>query len=151
MGGPQAVLQDLRLLCDGTKGLWVPHLTSGEYPAEAMKRFYDEAVGGGNAADGGDALVELQCEPRTVGQPNDVLTVNPTKTGGLLNCENLVTTTPTGEYQITPPNTCILLCDFHLGMTIKGKLNDRGYYEFTKVETGEIITQDNVDNQIKCW
>jgi len=136
----ESVLQDLQVTCDGTTGHWkaVP-----EPIPEGMEEFYTAALG----ADGSTALVELDCAPVP---ENDILTVNVESTSGLIRCED-PDPTSSPDYRITAPNTCILLCDFHLGMTIKGYLNEEGNYVFKKVETDEDITQANVAEMIKCW
>ena len=109
-----------------------------------MQEFYDAALG----VDGSTALVELDCPPDPT---NDILTVNVMGTGGLLICENPDPVGSSDQYRITAPNKCLLLCEYHLGMTIVGLINDEGNYVFKEVETDEEITQDNVADQIKCW
>jgi len=125
---------------DGATGNWkaVP-----DPIPDGMQEFYNAALGDGTAA-----LKELECKPKD--DPDDLLTVNEEGTGGLIRCEN-PDTAGTGDYRIKAPNKCILLCDYHLGMTIEGVLNEEGNYVFNKVETGEEITQANAADQIKCW
>ena len=112
-----------------------------------MQEFYTAALGGDGT--GAAALVELDCGPKV--DPDDLLIVNEENTDGLIRCENPDAAATPDQYRIKAPNKCILLCDFHLGMTIESVLNKEGNYVFTKVETKEEITQDNVADQIKCW
>lgn len=139
------ITDDLQVTCDGDTGKWKP---DGEVPA-GMEDFYAQALGGADPNyDGSVALKELECEPDPT---KHFLTVNVEGTGGLLRCEVPDPSGTPTDYTINAPNTCILLCDFHLGMTIEGALSKEGDYVFTKIETGETITQEDVANQIKCW
>ena len=111
------------MTCDGAGDLghWTASIPAG------MEDFYATALG----ADGSDALVELDCGPKD--DPEDMLSVNVEATGGLITCEN-PDNSGSADYRIKAPNLCLLLCDFHLGMTIEGFLNDDGNYIFKKVD-----------------
>ena len=50
-----------------------------------------------------------------------------------------------GFYKMGHPNTCILLCDFQLGMTINSGLNEEGEAVF-KNQDGEIT-----GSAVTCW
>jgi len=53
-------------------------------------------------------------------------------------------------YTISAPNHCLLLCDLHIGMTIDGRLDDKGEYEWVD-QDGTAITDANGVNPVKCW
>ena len=52
-------------------------------------------------------------------------------------------------YEIKAPNKCVLLCDFHLGMTIESRLNEGGEYEFVD-QDGTVIPADQ-GATVRCW
>ena len=51
-----------------------------------------------------------------------------------------------GFYKMGHPNTCILLCDYQLGMTINSGLDEEGEAVF-KNQDGDAVTGDSVT----CW
>ena len=51
-----------------------------------------------------------------------------------------------GNYKMGHPNTCILLCDYQLGMTINSELDEEGEAVF-KNQDGEEIT----GSAVTCW
>ena len=53
-------------------------------------------------------------------------------------------------YTISAPNHCLLLCDLHIGMTIDGRLDADGVYEWVD-QDGEAITAAEGDNPVECW
>ena len=53
-------------------------------------------------------------------------------------------------YTITAPNHCLLLCDLHIGMTIDGRLDERGEYEWVD-QDGTTVTDANGENPVQCW
>ena len=118
-------------------------------PYSDMEAFYKEALDPDGA--GSNPLKELECEP----EATDKLIVDTAAieaTGGILVCDR-PDPDNTPPYDILAPNKCILLCDYHLGMTIEGVLDDNGDYTFKIVELDEdnIVTQENVNDKIKCW
>lgn len=134
----------IQVMCEGTSGHWKNAIG---VPA-GLEDVYAEALG-----DGSVALTELKCDPNDA---NDVRTVNSKDLedkGGLIRCDNPDESPDLhlGQYVISAPNTCILLCDFQLGMTIEAKLNKDGAYEFKIVETDDIIAKGEEDTKIKCW
>ena len=142
---PHPRAPQIQVKCDGTSGNWVAAewANKDDIPAD-LQDDYNEALS--NWAPN-LALSELQCEPKNT----DVLNVKIGEleaTGGLLRCEIEDQNPSADQYTISAPNTCILLCDFQLGMTIVGELIVNGQYEFKIVETDETITDDK---KIKCW
>jgi len=136
--------QQLSVTCDGLTGKWVqnggtPDDPNGHYEG-------DEGVLGSQPA----PLLEHQCkaDPRT---PLAVKIDN-MGDGAQLSCETpAAVDEPPTMYTITPPNKCVLLCDFHLVMVIEGRLSDEGEFKFYVANTDEEINADNVDDMIKCW
>ena len=131
--------QQLSVKCDGSSGEWVP--AAGDDP----NGHYAEVLSTQPAA-----LREHQCQkdartPLTV----PIASMDP---GAQLSCETPATVDDT-NYTITPPNKCVLLCDFHLAKVIEGRLSDEGVFVFyvTNAEPEYEINDTNVDEKIKCW
>ena len=53
-------------------------------------------------------------------------------------------------YTITAPTHCLLLCDLHIGMTIDGRLDANGEYEFVD-QDGTAVTDADGENPVQCW
>jgi len=134
--------QKLSVKCDGLTGVWAP--SAGEDP----NGHYAEILGTQPGP-----LLEHQCqkEARTPLKV-PVASMDP---GAQLSCETpaAVDATPPTTYTITPPNKCVLLCDFHLAKVIEGRLSEEGVFKFyiTNAEPEVEINDDNVDANIKCW
>jgi len=123
----------LHVTCDGTEGKWIATGTDGK------EADYNEVLGEGTAAitehecKGGDVTLEV---PRSqLGEGADLLCDNPDTDGG-------------DTYTITAPNTCVLLCDLHLGMTIESRLDANGEVAFHRDGAEEVF--DDV-SLVKCW
>ena len=65
-------------------------------------------------------------------------------------CDEDATSSGGTTYTITAPNHCLLLCDLHIGMTIDGRLDADGVYEWVD-QDGEAITAAEGDNPVECW
>ena len=90
---------------------------------------------------------EVQCTP-----PEKKISVTiEDDVGVVLSCETTENFSGDGpDYEITAPNKCILICDFHLGLTIESRLKeDTGEWGFFIVETGAEIIDPLT--QVKCW
>ena len=61
-------------------------------------------------------------------------------------CDTPLDSPEEGNYKMGHPNTCILLCDYQLGMTINSELNEEGEAVF-KNQDGEEIT----GSAVTCW
>ena len=135
--------------CDGTEGKWTV-----DDPG-SMVLVYNEVLGGALGEDDEDQrgvgpLNELKCVGTSEKQ-SLVVTKEVMGAGSQLSCTDPPTDPSTDPvYTITAPNLCILLCDFHLGMTIEGRLKeDTGDWGFFIVETDTEIT-DNPE-LVRCW
>ena len=61
-------------------------------------------------------------------------------------CDENLTPDEEGMYKMGHPNTCLLLCDYQLGMTINSELDEEGE-AFFKNQAGN-ITEGSV---VTCW
>ena len=137
--------QQLSVTCDGLTGKWAP--TAGEDP----NNYYEgpDGVLGTQPT----ALLEHQC----IADPRNPLTVDIANmgAGAQLSCETPpeVDGPPATTYTIAPPNKCVLLCDYHLAMTIEGRLSDEGELKFyvANSEPEQVIDETNVSQKVKCW
>ena len=66
--------------------------------------------------------------------------------GTQLVCDTPLELPEGGNYKMGHPNTCILLCDYQLGMTINSGLNEQGEAVF-KNQDSEAVTGSDVT----CW
>lgn len=134
----------LKIECDGNTGNWTQYLDDTGSP-----------VGDGSPANYTEVLVgdpteikEHTCQGG-IPPPELVVEIANLGDGAELSCETVDEDDDKEHYTIRPPNTCLLLCDFQLGMVIKGTLDkERGEYVFTADDTP--ITQEEVE-KIKCW
>ena len=131
----------LHVKCDGSSGQWEPEDPNSETPP--LDNEYTLAT-----AD--NKLNDLQCVPEN--NPHE-LTVPKAGmgAGAQLSCTteaNFKEDETKENFIITAPNECILICDFHLGMTIEGKLHpETGDWAFFCLETGTEIT----GSEVRCW
>lgn len=131
----------LAVTCDGMTGKWaktaVGDDTNGHYEG-------DDGVLGDQPA----ALSEHKCKA----EPKVILSVDIANMGegAQLSCE-----TPAREvgetFEIDPPNKCVLLCDYHLVMVIKGRLNDEGVFKFYDTTNNDLEVEISDASVIKCW
>jgi len=135
---------NLKVKCEGKEGKW-------KHAGNGMTPVYDAVLKGEaeNCAEplcGTEALNELICEPK---REELVVTKANIGEGGQISC----TTQPEEDeekYTIAAPNKCILICDFHLGMTIEGRLDETtGAFAFFILETEENITGQ--PEKVACW
>lgn len=127
----------LWLKCDGNTGEWIP---DPGHPANSMDNY-----AGAVDTDTG-IILDQECRD----EPKNVLVViiDDMGSGAQLSCETPDADEVDETYTIMAPNKCVLLCDFHLGLIIEGRLNDAGNFAFY-IEN-DVVTQENVDI-IKCW
>jgi len=132
----------LQVRCDGTKGKWTTDSID-------MVAVYQGVLGPEGENRGSLPLNELKCVGTSEKQ-SLVVTKEAMGAGSQLSCTDPPTIDDAkGEYTITAPNLCILLCDFHLGMTIEGRLKEEtGDWGFFIVETDTEITDPNM---VRCW
>ena len=126
---------------DGDTGQWIPFHTAGN------KANYDEVLDDNH-------ILEHECRgllPEGDGteKPELVVTIKDMGVGAQLSCTTPDQDSEDTTYTIVAPNKCVLLCDFHLGLTIEGRLNEEGEFVFLIVETGEDITDHG--DWVTCW
>ena len=129
-------------MCDGKEGKWKE---MGDADGQMVK-VYNAVLGEPGEGRGTHALNELVCDPEHITLE---VTEENMGAGGQLSCTQLDDPVD-GKYTIVAPNKCLLICDFHLGMTIEGRLDeDSGEFAFFIVETGENITGKG--DRVACW
>jgi len=145
---------DMRLSvrCDGLTGKWVK-ATTGDDPTGHYVG--DKGVLGPASGTGSQPapLQEHQCIANSETEPLVVNIANMGE-GAQLSCETPATVNgdpPTATYSIKAPNSCVLLCDFHPVLVIKGRLNEEGVFKFYDTNTGDEINDSNKDGKIRCW
>ena len=129
-----ALERKLQVSCDGTEGKWILDPDAGGENA-----VYDEVILNG----GSDPIGEPSCTGG--GVLLEIPVANIEESGTQLVCDDPVTPAD-GMYKMGHPNTCILLCDFQLGMTINSELDEEGE-AFFKNQAGN-ITEGSV---VTCW
>jgi len=136
----------LTVRCNGNtaedSGHWEP-----VNPVDGDKYYGENGV---IEADGVGVIKEHQCLPDESASLE--VTILDMGIGAQLSCENPDTDSNPLTYTITPPNKCVLLCDFHLAMVIEGRLNDDGDFNFYQLDTdgtADVVIDDAA--KIKCW
>jgi len=129
-----ALERKLQVSCDGTEGKWILDPDAGGENA-----VYDEVILNG----GSDPIGEPSCTGG--GVLLEIPVANIEESGTQLVCDDPVTPAD-GMYKMGHPNTCILLCDYQLGMTINSELDEEGE-AFFKNQAGN-ITEGSV---VTCW
>ena len=126
----------LQVSCDGTEGKWI----------------LDQDAGGEDA-DYGEVIINEGADP--IGEPSCIgggvklsIPVANIQDGAQLVCDENLTPDEEAMYKMGHPNTCLLLCDYQLGMTITSSLDpDTGLAMF-KNQLGEDISDGAV---VSCW
>jgi len=140
-----ALWRKLQVNCED--GIWVKDPNGGgNHNGVEGEDDYDNIV----ISNGGkDAIVEPKCT-------GDALVTVPegnigSNAGAELICDTPVTPAK-GNYVITAPNKCILLCDYHLVLTFKSEVNEKGIvgFYFDDAEHTSVASV-TVDDVIKCW
>ena len=142
----------MQVQCNGATGQWEK---GGE--ADGKYADYQEVI---EVKEGEDQTIkEHRCTAE--GSSRLVVTLGDAAmgAGATLVCDTLDGDDEPSTFTILAPNTCLLLCDLHLGMTIRATLSmETGEFQFRIEElevegdpTSGIITQDNVDENLKCW
>jgi len=132
----------LSVSCDGTTGHW-----QKVNEADGDDALYDLVI----PNEGDSTIVEQKCaggESPPITFDVDLASAG-NGAGAALVCDMEGTMSET-TYTITAPNHCLLLCDLHIGMTIDGRLDDKGEYEWVD-QDGTAITDANGVNPVKCW
>ena len=137
--------KQLSVRCDGLTGNWTQNSGNLTDPGGP----YADVLGTQPAP-----IKEHQC----LGENKTILTVNidAMQDGAQLSCETPpdVDGPPATTYTITPPNKCVLLCDYHLALTFEGRLSsEEGELKFyvANAEPEQEINNENVEQKIKCW
>merc|ERR1719285_1129549 len=121
----------LEVSCNGSNGTWekVPG-ADGEVddyeevlPNNGTGAIFEHVCQGGNT--------KLDVPKANLGEGSDLL------------CENPDTDDNPDAYTINAPNSCALLCDLHLGMSIESSLNSDGEFDFMR-DGDEKITDGNL-------
>ena len=110
----------------------------------------DQEAGGEDAVyegevivnEGADAIGEHSC---TGGGGQLEIPVENIVDGSQLICDKHLAPED-GSYKMGHPNTCILLCDYQLGMTINSALNEEGEAVFKNQDSEEVTGSD-----VTCW
>jgi len=136
--------KQLSVRCDGLTGNWTQNSGNLTDPGGP----YADVLGTQPAP-----IKEHQC----LGENKTILTVNidAMQDGAQLSCETPpdVDGPQATTYTITPPNKCVLLCDYHLALTFEGRLSGEGELKFyvANAEPEQEINNENVQQKIKCW
>jgi len=94
--------------------------------------------------DGDAAPTEPNCKPK----PIEILPGVLTEEGADFLCDNEPTWNEAGTHlEIVAPNTCVLLCDFHLSMSLECEITEKGETECYDEGDPNPTTADN----IYCW
>jgi len=125
----------LQVSCNGTLGKWVIDQDAGGedavYEEEVINNEGLDPIGEPSCTGGG-----LQLE---IPEANIV-------DGTQLVCDTPLDLPEGGNYKMGHPNTCILLCDYQLGMTINSALNEEGEAVFKNQDGSEIT-----GSAVTCW
>merc|ERR1719341_2920141 len=124
----------LQVSCDGTAGKWVIDQEAGGEDV-----VYDDEV---IVNEGADPIGEPSC---TGGGGQLEIPAGNIADGSQLVCDTHLAPEE-GFYKMGHPNTCILLCDYQLGMTINSGLNEEGEAVF-KNQDGDAVT----GSAVTCW
>ena len=91
-------------------------------------------------------ILEHECkdEPKSV----LVVIIDAMGSGAQLSCETPDADAVDETFTIIAPNKCVLLCDFHLGLILEGRLNEDG--EFAFYIENDVIVQSN-SSVVQCW
>ena len=135
------LVRKLQVFCDGTDGKWKASDNTGWLEADYI----------GVLGEGADAGLAAFLEPICTGG-DIVLSVPKTNIDDHIGTELLCEDGPTliedsSTYDIAAPNSCILLCDHQLGMTIDSELDEDGVAVF-KDGSGDAISDGNT---VLCW
>ena len=123
----------LQVSCDGNEGKWVIDQEAGGEDA-----VYGDVILG----EGADPIGEPPC---TGGGVQLEIPEENIEDGSQLVCDTHLAPEQ-GLYKMGHPNTCILLCDYQLGMTINSGLNEEGLAVF-KNQDGDEVT----GSAVTCW
>jgi len=132
----------LSVRCDGTTGHW-----QKVNEADGDDSLYDLVI----PDEGVSTIVEQECtggESPPITFDVDLASAG-NGAGAALVCDSEGDLTDT-TYTITAPNHCLLLCDLHIGMTIDGRLDANGEYEFVD-QDGTAVTDADGENPVQCW
>lgn len=127
----------LWLKCDGNTGKWIQ---DPGHPAQNQENY-------ANAVDQETGVIlEHECkdEPKSV----LVVIIDAMGSGAQLSCETPDADAVDETFTIIAPNKCVLLCDFHLGLILEGRLNEDG--EFAFYIENDVIVQSN-SSVVQCW
>ena len=126
----------LQVSCNGTEGKWILDPDAGGEDAD-----YGEVI----INEGADPIGEPSC---TGGGVKLSIPVANIQDGAQLVCDENLTPDEEDMYKMGHPNTCLLLCDYQLGMTITSGLDPDTGLAIFKNQLGEDISDGAA---VSCW
>ena len=126
----------LQVSCDGAEGKWVLDPNAGGEHGD-----YNEVIVGD--PDGSEPIGEPSC---TGGGVLLEIPEENIANGSELVCDIHLAAPEDGVYKMGHPNTCILLCDYQLGMTINSGLDQEGGAIFKDQDDNEVT-----GSEVTCW
>ena len=148
-GVPDNLKRKLRVSCDGHTGRWTKWTTENTGGSDED---YAAVLGDGDAPIG---------EHRCVGGGTvlEVITAKITEDGAELMCSYppVPTDGKPDISTITAPNSCILLCDYYLGMEIETELSAEGDMVFMDGDGNVFASKSGAEGNVmdgsfvECW